>query len=137
MMRSCRVIIALDIGSSSARCSAYYLQDNSSDNESIVASVETVPECSASLPISSVQSLTGKIFRLQELLDAIDAIVEETIQKIRENVESFEIVGVGFSSFVMNMVGVDAQGKVVGPEASISYACNTPEIAREVCELKR
>ena len=48
----------------------------------------------------------------------------------------FRIVGVGFSSFVMNLVGVNGLGVPVGEEASISYACNTAEVAKEVQSLQ-
>lgn len=48
-----------------------------------------------------------------------------------------DIVAVGFSSLVMNLVGVDAEGIPVGDEATLSYACNLPQVATKVKELQR
>ena len=129
-----QVILALDVGSSSARCSAYrILKDDPT-------TVQALNDCSAQRKIRSVQPNTGKIKLTGEdcsLLDEIDACVDTTLQALRDNGESFQVVGLGFSTFVMNLVGVDKNGHVVGEEATISYACNTREVANECRTLRR
>jgi hypothetical protein len=73
------------------------------------------------------------------VFDAIDQCVDETLVKLRARLGrlAFEVVGVSFSNFVMNLLGVDEEGTVIGPEASISYACNSPDIAEEVATIRK
>lgn len=72
------------------------------------------------------------------LFDEIDNCVDETLQKVREHFprSDFAIVAVGFSSFNMNLVGVNSEGKVIEC-ATLSYACNLPEVADECRVLRR
>ena len=74
------------------------------------------------------------------MLDDIDSCVDATLDKIRKKYgaskSSYIVSAVAFSTFVMNLVGIDRNGKPVGNDATLSYACNTPEVARE-CEAIR
>ena len=154
------MILALDIGSSSVRCSAFSTScspqndenggGGGGDDDSSVA-VKALPGMTASRTVQQVQPNTGKILHLfpdhdngqPSLFDVIDQCVEETLECLRRRSAAdvgggrpFRIVGVGFSSFVMNLVGVNGLGVPVGEEASISYACNTAEVAKEVQSLQ-
>jgi hypothetical protein len=99
----------------------------------------------ASRPQRSLQPNTGTIV-LQgtadspSLMDSIDKCIDETLHKLREQFnggQQWDVVGVGLSTFVMNLVGVTVDGDLVGEDASISYACNSPEVGKEVQALKR
>jgi gluconokinase len=125
------VILALDIGSSSVRCTAYQVYD--------FASVSAITNCSALRTVRLVQPTTGKIeVQLGDttLMDQVDACVDETLQSLRKLTEPFRVVGVGCSCFVMNLVAVKADGSLVGQEASMSYACNAASVAAE-CQTIR
>lgn len=123
------VILTVDVGSSSVRCAAYSMKGTN---------VEAVTTTS-SLPLRLVTPNTGKI-RLQlssgTLMDRVDECVDSVLKKIRQQKKPFHIVGVGFSSFVMNLVAVDADGNFIGEDASISYASNTPSVARECQKIR-
>jgi gluconokinase len=132
-----QIIITIDVGSSSVRSSAYALHSGGTLSSPSMAS--------ASRPKRSVQPNTGKIVLKgvgdsPSLMDLVDQCVDETLQKLRElfgRDQQWEVLGIGFSTFVMNLVGVSADGAVVGEEASISYACNSAAVAEEVQALKR
>jgi gluconokinase len=156
-----QIIITIDVGSSSVRSSAYYYascwRDDDDDDSGAGGSGTLIPSsspsiismASASRPHRSVQPNTGKI-ALQggggedgpSLMDLVDQCVDETLRKLRAELfdrdqQQWEVLGIGFSTFVMNLVGVSADGDVVGEEASISYACNSAAVGKEVQALKR
>lgn len=127
------IVLTLDIGSSSIRCGAYKVIGDSK--------VERLEGCFASRVLRTVEPNTGKIELRTEhgksLLDEIDAIVDETLENLRKYPTSARVVGMGFASFCMNLIAVDASGIPVGKEATLSYACSTPTVA-DVCKrLKR
>ncbi|CAJ1949769.1 unnamed protein product [Cylindrotheca closterium] len=124
------IVLALDIGSSSVRCSAYNLSSNHGSIEKIQSSVRTV---------SCVRPNSGKIQWYHDndtLLDIIDHCVDETIDYLRQDKVKFKVSAVGFSSFVMNLIGVDSDGNFVDEEATMSYACNTVDVAKECKAMK-
>ena len=177
MMKSDQIILALDVGSSSVRCSAYKLltaahQDDDDDGQQ--GTVESILGCFAKRDLRSVQPNTGKILHLVQqeqrrqpdgdacttndgddeddrdddnnkckgttfLFDDIDDCVDETLQALRTryNHRDFIVVGVGCSSFVMNLIGTDTNGQPVGSLASMSYACNDFDVVRYCRSLKR
>lgn len=145
-----KIIVAIDIGSSSVRCSAYELFDAQQDLNAKEAPVKAIGNCRASRPVRLVQPNTGKIELLGHtnhehtsdrvsLMEQLDECMDELLKKIRNTVfeGGFQIVAVGFSSFVMNLIGVDSDGKIVGDEASISYACNSPDVTEQCRRLRR
>jgi gluconokinase len=132
-----QIIITIDVGSSSVRSSAYALHSGGTLTPSMA---------SASRPQRAVQPNTGKIILKgvgngPSLMDLVDECIDETLGKLRElfdrRDQDWEVVGIGFSTFVMNLVGVSVDGDVVGEEASISYACNSAAVGEEVQALKR
>lgn len=162
-----QLVLCIDIGSSSVRCSLYKLpndndnggsgKDGSSSSIPIVSDATTTGTtttttlcCSSSRSWEAVHASTGKI-RLQQdeesisLFDVLEECMDDLFQKINNTITSSDddddddvvIVAVGFSSLVMNLIGVDAQGHPVGQEATLSYACNLPQVAQEVQELER
>jgi gluconokinase len=140
-----KVILAIDIGSSSVRCSAYTLIESQSD--SMVSdegpSVQALENCRAHRPVRSVEPNTGKIQLMgdskdkKSLMENLDECIDELLENIRKSdLGPCQVVAVGFSAFVMNLVGVDAEGSIVGDEASVSYACNAPAVAKQCQNLR-
>ena len=149
------ILIAVDIGSSSIRCSAYTANANT-NAEDTSSSVSVLENCIASRTVRSVQPNTGKIQlfsnttttntttaetemkdRPKSLMDHVDDCIDELLETLRQQQQTvIKVVGLGISSFVMNLVGVDKEGNVVGESASISYACNTTDVAN-VCRTLR
>ena len=146
-----RLVLAIDVGSSSIRCSAYRMvtsDDDGGSTSTLPGVVTSVEGCSSSIKTQGVMPNTGKIGIYREndggdercMLDDIDTCVDVTLDKVREKYDasnsSFIVSAVGFSTFVMNLVGIDCDGKPVGNDATLSYACNAPDVARE-CEAIR
>lgn len=122
-----KVVLAIDIGSSSIRCSAFI-------NSNIVAA--------SNRNTSSVEAISGKIFVLspnsgKTLFDLVEDCVDETLAQLQCRNDNIQVVAVGFASFVMNLIGIDVDGNIVGTQATISYACSSDEVANEVDSLKR
>jgi gluconokinase len=163
-----KIILAVDIGSSSTRCSPWVLQRSlnedqvegsraGKDGPSISFGVK--PLAAAFIDgegdglmrsvrqVRAVHPNTGRIASVPLLLDAVDEVVDETLERLRSMSSSsssrpttfaFEVMGIGFTSFVMNLIGVDENGKPVDDDkATLCYACNTPEVAGHVRTLKR
>jgi ribulose kinase len=140
-----KVLVALDIGSSSLRCSAYELLEDG-EHKGVV---EILEGCSVQTKFRSIRPTTGRIALNQQaagdddssasLLDEIDKCVDECLKILRDKHQEngFTIVGFGFSTFVMNLIGVDETGRPVDEEATLSYACNAPLVAQECRNMKR
>ena len=147
-----QVILAIDIGSSSVRCVAYQKRQEKDD---VVVAID---DCSSSIKRKSVEPNTGKI-RLssgtknnndgnnQSLFDCIDDVVDSVLKKLRQLYDNNnsssssqqhqqfpQIVGIGFSCFVMNLIAIDSNGQVLGDEFTLSYACNTSDVNKE-CQV--
>uniref|UniRef100_A0A7S4KBK2 Carbohydrate kinase FGGY C-terminal domain-containing protein n=1 Tax=Odontella aurita TaxID=265563 RepID=A0A7S4KBK2_9STRA len=144
-----RIILSLDIGSSGIRCLAFH--QKKPDADSPPAKLLCVLEgCSSCSKTRVVEPGTGRILGLDasesSLLDRVDECVSETLCALRERYKAdspsrgFAVIGVGFSNFVMNLVGVDENGTVVtgddGTTASITYACNSMEVSVECHRLR-
>lgn len=143
-----RIVIAVDIGSSSIRCTAYRVSMERED----VSIKDTI--CSSVIQYMSVQPNTGKIAitcftdkyetnsRIN-LLDMIDNCVDHVVKKLNElfsnelNADNYVIAAFGFSTFVMNFLAIDNNGCVLGSEYTMTYACNTFDVAEEVKRIKR
>lgn len=117
------VVLALDIGSSSLRCSAY------KDADSILVS--------KSIQRRSV--VGGRIVLYDKpairscILDDIDRLVDQVLKELEDG---YTVSMIGFTSFSMNLVGVDSEGKLIGEEATMSYACQDDRVSKEVEALK-
>lgn len=98
-----------------------------------------VPGCSRK--IRAIHPSTGRLHNVRAILEAVDECVQDALEQLREHASStglsFEVLGVGFSSLVMNLVGVDDEGEPVGDDATLSYACHVNAVTEEVQVLKR
>ena len=124
-----QVILAIDIGSSSVRCSAYSRQHNDNDDDAVVSSMIA----STQKQLRGVEPSTGQIF-VSDIQTQVDTCVDDVLNQLQreafdyDNSSSFEIVSIGVSTFVMNLIGLDYDNNVV---TTLSYACNTPSVAAE------
>jgi sugar (pentulose or hexulose) kinase len=123
-----KVILSIDIGSSSVRCSAYSFLDNA---------VEALMGCSSSRRIQAAAAGTGKE-TVDLLLKCVDSCVDETLEHLRQKEQqnsNFRVVAVGFSAFVMNLVGINNAGNPVDG-AMLTYSCNSPLVTQECQSLR-
>lgn len=75
---------------------------------------------------------------MDQIYGAAEECIDTVLSKCRDLLgEEFSVIAVGFSSFTMNLIGVDENGVPIGEEASMSYACNSAEVLEEVEHLKR
>lgn len=134
------IILVVDAGSSSVRCIAYALLDSRSCTSEEVSTtsqppIKAIEGMSYSVPMMSVSPNTGYI-RIHEVLDAVDLCIDEVLHLLRQTItdesNNYSISAVGFSTFVMNLVGVDKFGLPLGDEATMSYACNRANVL-ETC----
>ena len=134
-----KLILCIDLGSSSVRCSLYEMEPG----HKLVASVAKAWEAVRQGKIHWWQQQDDNDTMIS-LLDLLDQSIDDVLQKLaslsssanNQEESSPQIVAVGFSSLVMNLIGVDQQGKVI-PEATLSYACNDAMVAAKVKELQR
>lgn len=138
------IILSLDIGSSGVRCLPYLLNAGTPPTPPI----SVLEGCSSYRKTRIVEPGTGTIIGLAkgpeelDLLGRVDGCVSKTLGLLRERYGSrgFMCAGVGFSTFVMNLVGVDKSGSIVvgedGKSASITYACNSIQVAAECRRLR-
>lgn len=85
--------------------------------------------------LRSVEPFTGQIL-VSKIVTQVDACVSDVMNQLQQitqlgnnnNASNFEVVSIGISTFVMNFIGLDAANNVV---ATLSYACNTPNVAAE------
>lgn len=118
-----RALIVIDAGSSSVRCIAY-----AADNLWVLAS--------QSCKQSQVRTNDGRVlWERHQILETVDTLVDNVLRL--EALNDYTVTGLGFSTFVMNLIGLDSSGKPVAEEATLSYACNTTEVNQEVEHLKR
>lgn len=137
-MSNNNVVLALDIGSSSIRCSAYEYADllPALDGDQDQNTFKRL--CTASRKLSAIQPNTGKI-RCAPLLEAVDSCVDDCLSKLRELMRQqrpFNIVAVAIASFVMNMIAVNSQGEFISDEMTLSYACNSDAVVKEILQVQ-
>jgi sugar (pentulose or hexulose) kinase len=87
------------------------------------------------IPMTCVTPSTGHI-RIHGVLTAIDECIDHVLELLRSSLQNdYQVVAIGFSTFVMNFVGVDEMGKPVGEEATLSYACNRRDVVAQCARL--
>jgi sugar (pentulose or hexulose) kinase len=163
------VILAIDVGSSSIRCTAYDCCGNrSTDGKHTLVDPSFAILASYSYPRKSVETYTGHIRIVDDtssissssvsqstsdsrsaptnhdLFDCIDTCVDQVLYQLQRNpndstcqMHDFNIVGVGFTTFVMNLIGIDPNGRPLGNNVTMSYACQTKQVQEEVLQIKR
>ena len=100
------LVLTLDIGTSSVRCSAY---------DETAAYVET------SRHVQAYRMDAEGTLPLPAVTAACEAVMDASLESLRVLQRSRQVVGVGISVFAMSWLGVDAAGSPVTP--LYSYAC--------------
>ena len=152
-----QLILCIDLGSSSVRCSLYELVVPPHDDDGTAAETGWIVAwhqghdgssflSSSSRPWQAVHAgkiqwwqkttSTGKNDDGVSLLDLVEECIDDILVNLQQTCDKIQIVAVGFSSLVMNLVGVDKHGKVI-PEATLSYSCNETSVATRVKTLQR
>jgi len=109
--------------------------DVSSDPSPLVSRMEGF---SHTIPMAAVVPNVGFI-RINEVLAAIDECIDEMLILLSKSGmpdSSYRVVAIGFTTFVMNLVGVDTYGNPVGDAATCSYACNRDDVVKECKTLR-
>ena len=122
------IILAIDTGSSSTRCTAYELRHEDESDE--VSSPINAIGIHHSIPLSCIIPSTGHI-RIHDILVSIDRSIDNVLSSLRNALTNYQVVAIGFSTFVMNLVGVDEMGEPVDEMATCSYACNRKDAVDE------
>lgn len=116
------LVIVVDVGSSSIRASLYALvrkaryETNEKPQE-----VEWVMLRGSmqQLVLEDIMDSNGEadIYRIE---NAVEAVIDRVLKYIRAAGLEEQVMGIGFSTFVMNFLGVDAQGVAVTPIYTVS-----------------
>jgi len=130
-------VLAIDIGSSSIRCSAYRIETNGPLKQSDDYVLHLEAKHSSSHKMQCVSSETSKIPALQ-VLEQVDECLDKSLSSLRsfhvEQKRKFQILCVGISSFVMNLLAVNIDtGDIV---ESFTYACREDIVIKKVTELE-
>ena len=159
-MRS--IILNVDVGSSRIDCSAYEYRHNivSLEQWSLAScmleagdkGVMCVGGNSSSdqlvdrviqhtIPLLAISD-AGNV-RINEVLLGIDNCIDEMLKLLSQQHHhapagdsSYQVIAIGFTTFVMNLVAVDIHGDPVGEAATCSYACNKEDVVEECNRLR-
>ena len=145
------IILAIDAGSSSVRCIGYEYHGNNTENtqdididninynQSLSPLITAMDGICHTISMSAINPNTGHI-HVHQVLSAIDECVDKVLCVLRAQHNTsnygYQIVAVGFSTFVMNLIGVDMNGDPVSDVATCSYACNRDDVVIE-CQALR
>jgi len=118
------MILVVDIGSSSIRCSAYFLNENNN-------TWSMVPYSLNQRIATALNPLDGSADIKQIQVD-VEYCVDATLHFLQlHDVEN--VVAIGFSAFAMSLLGVDQQGIPVTPV--YTYAGKCASEAKELSKL--
>lgn len=135
-----KIIISLDVGSSSIRCTPFVLQTKQDGNDNETSSpVTAIPECASTYKGSSVKPGTGYIkidIEGKTIVEIISSSIDQTLSLLRARKQEFEVVAVGITTFVMNLLGVSSDGTVSDSSHTCSYACNLETVEKQCVSLK-
>lgn len=140
-----KLVLCIDLGSSSVRCSLFEMEPGHNLVLSVAKPWEAVRHGKIQWwqPQPQQDDNSKDLNSTISLLDLVDQSMDELLEKLAsststgsEESSSPQIVAVGFSSLVMNLIGVDQQGNVI-PQATLSYACNDALVATKVKALQR
>ncbi|KAJ0401017.1 hypothetical protein P43SY_009897 [Pythium insidiosum] len=121
--RDAALVLVVDVGSSSIRASCYALVDAATGRAlgrrpcaAARAAVEWVmlQGSLTQLPMNAVINAAGEA-ALDQIERAVESVIDRTLEFVRAAGLAGQLRGVGFSTFAMNLVGVDAKGAPVTP----------------------
>jgi gluconokinase len=116
--KTTNAVVVFDVGSSSLRCTLYQVSSKSNHHDLTVLS-------HASVVRRSVEPRDGSIVNVEGLLDDLEHLLDEVLRQWATTMDNatmtmLTVQAVGFSTFCMNLIGLDRSiGRVV---ATFSYA---------------
>lgn len=113
------VQLVVDIGSTSVRCSAFYVKKDTSSVENI----RLIPR--SIMRRNTPPFIQGNVDTMA-VVEAVNAVVGDCITYLRSQGIS-RISKLGFASLAMNIFGVDRQNRIVTP--TYTYASELPDIS--------
>lgn len=119
--QSSSLVLVVDIGSSSIRCSAYGVLEQGGEWTYVGGSMQ---QCKNN-------SLDQSVL---EILERVDQVIDRCMKFLRDKHLGDQVVAIGFSSFVMNFIGLDGSGKVITP--ILTYANNNNETSKYATKLR-
>ena len=115
--------LAVDMGSSSVRCSAYVLKRDG---------VVPVPGTLVQIQRDAIQA--DGTADAEKVLRDVEAVIDGCLHKVRAKGLGQYVAVVGFAAFVMNLVGVDQAGHPITPV--LTYADRHPSTGAYVEKLR-
>ena len=133
-----RCFLCIDIGSSSVRCSAYSLSVTSQGThlDLIQGSrfqSEYAFDPDGNVPIVRIEQHVNTT--LEQSLQALQNRRPHKNNKVEDEEKGVRVVGVGFATFAMNMVGLDESGCAI--TRVLTYASHGADLARISSELEQ
>lgn len=117
--RAAPLVLVVDIGSSSVRASCYaLLRDGGSDKRDAVPVWVLLEGSLQQLPLAAIDQ-HGEA-DIAQLAASVESLVDDVLAFLRSVGLASQLVGVGFSTFAMNLLGVNAVVRLV------SSACLLP-----------
>ena len=131
-IESARVLLVIDIGSSSIRCNAFAVSQSTSiataggvalsPEESHLA--KTLLSCGVKLDYAIISG-SEKPIDIDFVVNLIHQACHQCIQRVCQKVAHPDILAIGFSSLCMNIIGVDVNGRVITPFFTYEALANT------------
>ena len=122
-----QVILIIDLGSSSIRCTPY-----------LYPSIEVITSASVKANVAIISpEFSRKRLDIDSVCDCIDDLVLKSTNLLRLHCKCFRIVAIGFSTMSMCIFGVDENNVPV--TSLLSYACtetSSPALQRAVASLR-
>ena len=112
------VVITIDVGSSSSKCCAFNLPLSA-----------TAATTTTTLIICKSKKLSNIDCTPLQIASAVNDLVDEVLRSLRGQ-SNANVVAVGFTSFVMNLIPLDSSGGFVPP--MMHYAVNNEAVRAEV-----
>ena len=119
----CRIILVIDIGSSSIRCSPYMISNKSdgliSNGRNVKLSI--ISACAQKVPfkLSDIADTSQKSTESDaclRIMGIMGIAVDKCILSLRKSCSNFKAVhGIGISSLAMNIFGVNSENVPVSP----------------------
>lgn len=136
------VVLIIDIGSSSIRASCWAARGHCEDDRVAPPQAEVdAPQIEWELVQGSLQQLASDDLMdaqgdcaMLAIATAVETVLSRALAFVRASDIGARLVGVGFSTFVMNLLGVDAQGAPATPV--YTYAGRMPSTAMYARQLR-
>jgi len=119
-----RIGLAVDMGSSSVRCSAYVLRPE--------GGVTFIPGTLAQVKRDAIRP--DGTADAEQVLQDVETVLDASFRLVRAKGLGQYVAVVGFAAFVMNLVGVDQEGRPITPV--LTYADRHPNTGAYVERLR-